>query len=97
VFSVLSVPGFYLQEGVEAAQYDLDLEGSNTSTVTLRVIGGEEKGNLKSETIKYGRESQGTQTRERLRWHGPAAYKKDRLVLSSERAPHKNKTITSKQ
>jgi hypothetical protein len=31
--------------------------GSNTSTVTLRVVGGDEKGILKSETVKYGRES----------------------------------------
>jgi hypothetical protein len=28
--------------------------GSNTSTVTLRVVGGDEKGSLKSETVKYG-------------------------------------------
>jgi hypothetical protein len=42
--------------------------GSNTSTVTLRIVGGDEKGSLKSETVKYGRESQGTRTRERLRW-----------------------------
>jgi hypothetical protein len=28
-----------------------------TSTVTLRVVGGDEKGSLKSETVKYGRES----------------------------------------
>jgi hypothetical protein len=41
--------------------------GSNTSTVTLRVVGGDEKGSLKSETVKYGRKSQGTRTRERLR------------------------------
>jgi hypothetical protein len=40
--------------------------GSNTSTVTLRVVEGDEKGSLKSEPVKYGRESQGTQTRERL-------------------------------
>jgi hypothetical protein len=53
--------------------------GSNTSTVTLQVAGGDEKGNLKSETVKYGRESQETGTRERLRWRGPAAYIKDRL------------------
>jgi hypothetical protein len=33
--------------------------GSNTSTVTLRVIGGDEKGSLKPETVKYGLESQG--------------------------------------
>jgi hypothetical protein len=48
--------------------------GSNTSTVTLRVVGGDEKGSLKSETVKYGSESQGTRTKERLRWQGPAAY-----------------------
>jgi hypothetical protein len=33
--------------------------GSNTSTVTLRVVGGDEKGSLKSETVKYGHESMG--------------------------------------
>jgi hypothetical protein len=71
--------------------------GSNTSTVTLRVIEGDEKGSLKSKIVKYGRESQGTRTRERLRWQGPAAYKRDRPVLSSERVPHKNKTIIVKQ
>jgi hypothetical protein len=36
--------------------------GSNTSTMTLRVVGGDEKESLKSETVKYGRESQGTRT-----------------------------------
>jgi hypothetical protein len=71
--------------------------GSNTSTVTLRIVGGKEKGNLKSETVKYGPEFLGTWTRERLRWQGPAAYTKVRLVLSSERATHKNKTVTFKQ
>jgi hypothetical protein len=55
-------------------------EGSNTSTVTLRVVGGDAKGGLKSETVKYGREYQGTRTRERLRWQGPAVYTKDRPV-----------------
>jgi ribosomal protein S5 len=69
VFSTRSV-----QRGVEA--------GSNTSTVTLRVVGGDEKGSLKSETAKYGRESQGTLTRERLRWQGPAAIANGRPVLS---------------
>jgi hypothetical protein len=64
--------------------------GSNTSTVTLRVVGGDEKGSLKSETVKSGHESQGTQTRERLRWQGPAAYTNNRPVFSPERAPHKN-------
>jgi hypothetical protein len=37
---------------------------SNTSTITLRVVGGDEKGSLESETVKYGRQSQGTRTRE---------------------------------
>jgi hypothetical protein len=70
--------------------------GSNTSTVTLRVVGGDEKGSLKSETVKYGRKSQGTRTRVRLRWQGPAALTKDRPVLSSERVPHGIKNVTVK-
>jgi hypothetical protein len=65
--------------------------GSNTSTVTLRVVGGDKKGSLKCETVKYGRETLGALTKDRLRWQGPAAYIKVRPVLSSERAPHKKK------
>jgi hypothetical protein len=61
--------------------------GSNTFILTLRVVGGDEKESLKSETVKYGHEFEGTRTRERLRWRGPATYIKDRPVLSSERAP----------
>jgi hypothetical protein len=38
--------------------------GSNASTPILRVLGDDEKGSLESETVKYGRESHGTQTRE---------------------------------
>jgi hypothetical protein len=64
--------------------------------MTLRVVGGDEKGSRKTETVKYGREIQATRIRERLRWRGPAAYTKDRPVRSSERAPHKNKTVTVK-
>jgi hypothetical protein len=66
--------------------------GSNTSTVTLRVVGGDE-----SETGKYGREYQGALTQERLRWQGPGAYTKDRPVLSSERESNKNKTVPVQQ
>jgi hypothetical protein len=47
------------------------------------------KGSLKFETVKYGSESQGIRTRERLSWQGPAACINDRPILSSERAPHK--------
>jgi hypothetical protein len=60
-------------------------------TVTLRAVGGDEKESLKSETVKYGHESQGTRTRERLRWRGLAASTKERPVLSSERAPRKRR------
>jgi hypothetical protein len=37
---------------------------SNSSTVTLLVVGGDKKESLKSETVKYGREYHGTRTRE---------------------------------
>jgi hypothetical protein len=61
--------------------------GSNTSTVTLRVVWSDEKGSLESETVKYGHESYGIRTRKWLRWRGPTAIVNDRPVLSSERTP----------
>jgi hypothetical protein len=64
--------------------------GRNTSTVNLRVIGGDEMGSLTSETVKYGRESQGTWTQEKLRWQGSTAYTKDRP--SSRQRGHPAKT-----
>jgi hypothetical protein len=43
--------------------------GLNASTVALRVVGGDEKGSLESETEKkYGHESHGTWTRKYLYW-----------------------------
>jgi hypothetical protein len=33
--------------------------GSNTSTVALRVVGGDENGSLECETLKYGSKSTG--------------------------------------
>jgi hypothetical protein len=58
MFSVGSAPSLYKEDPsptrVEA--------GSNTSTVTLRVVGGDENGSLKTETVKYGREIQRTRT-----------------------------------
>jgi hypothetical protein len=63
--------------------------GSNTSTVTLRIVEGDEKGSLKSETVKYGRETQGTRIRERLRWQGPAVYTNETRPLVREGAPQK--------
>jgi hypothetical protein len=38
--------------------------GSNTSTVALRVVEGDEKESFESETVEYGHESHGTRTRE---------------------------------
>jgi hypothetical protein len=70
--------------------------GSNTSPVTLQVVESDKKRSLKSERVKDDHKSQGTQTRGRLRWRGPATYAQDRPVLSSEKAPHKNKTVTVK-
>jgi hypothetical protein len=68
--------------------------GINTSTVTLRVVGGDEKGSLESETVNYGHESHGSRTSECLRWRGPGAIVNDISVLSSEREPHINKPAT---
>jgi hypothetical protein len=70
--------------------------GSSTSTVALRVVEGDKKGSLKTETVKHGREFHGTRTREWLRWRGPAAILNDRPVLSSERAPYINKFGTGR-
>jgi hypothetical protein len=67
---------------------------SNTATVTLTVVGGDEKRSLESETVRYGHESHGTRTRKWLGWRGPAAVLNDRPVLSSERASHINKPAT---
>jgi hypothetical protein len=86
LFSMRSVPRLYNPSQKYNSSDPRVEAGSNTSTVTLRVAGGDEKGSLKSETVKYGLKSQGTRTRERLRWQGPAAHTKDRPVLSSERA-----------
>jgi hypothetical protein len=98
VFYMLSAPKLYNEDeldGINTVSTRVEAD-SNTSTVTLRVVGGKEKGSLKSEKVKYGHESQETRTRERLRWRGPAAYTKDRTVLSDERTPQKNKTVTVK-
>jgi hypothetical protein len=88
---------FPRQQGITAVMKRCSLYGPCRDVIyrarTLRVAGGDEKGSLKSETVKYGYESKGTRTQERLRWRVPAAYTKDSLVLSSERAPHKNRTV----
>jgi hypothetical protein len=65
--------------------------GSNTSTMTLRVVGGDEKESLESEILKYGRESQGTRTRERLHWQGPVACTED--IPVPEEQDHNYQTV----
>jgi hypothetical protein len=64
VFSVRSLLRGYKKDKDNRLSESRVEAGSNTSTVTLRVVGGDEKGSLKSETVKYGRESHGTRTRE---------------------------------
>jgi predicted alpha/beta hydrolase len=64
--------------------------GSNISTVSLPVVGGDEKGSLESGTVKYGHESHGTRIREWKRWREPAAIVNDRPILSSERMLYKD-------
>jgi hypothetical protein len=58
----------------------------NTSTVALRVVGGNKKESLESVAVNYGCESHRTRTRE--------AIINNRPVLSSERTPHINKSAT---
>jgi hypothetical protein len=97
VFSVGSPEGGKI---IVEVSYDLLARveaGANTSTAILRVVGGDEKGSLKSETVKDGHESQGNRTREKLRWREPAAYTKYRPGLSSERTPHKTKAVSVKE
>jgi hypothetical protein len=77
--------------GMGTAFYTRVEAGLNTSTVTLRVVGCDKKESIKSETVKYGREYQGTKTRERLRWQGPTAYKKDRPSSGQRGCPTKKK------
>jgi hypothetical protein len=63
--------------------------GSNTPTIALQVIGGNEKGSLESGTVKYGHESHRTRTREWLLWQRPAAIVNDKThPLLREGAPH---------
>jgi hypothetical protein len=59
-----------------------------------RVVGSDEKGSLEFEKVKYVCESDGTRTREWLRWCGPVAIVNNRPVLLSERAPHIIKPAT---
>jgi hypothetical protein len=63
MFYIRSVQSGYRGEFIREVLVESRVEaGSNTSTVTLRVVGGDEKGSLESETVKCGRESHETRT-----------------------------------
>jgi hypothetical protein len=47
-----SVPRSYLKDNYVGSS--VQEAGLNTSTVTLRLVGSDEKGSLESETVKYG-------------------------------------------
>jgi hypothetical protein len=58
----LDTKTYWLTDRQSHCDFDFDLShgsfpGSNTSTVALRVVGGNEKGSLESEAVKYGRTS----------------------------------------
>jgi hypothetical protein len=64
VFSTWSVPRRYKLNEVWSLVIPVWRRGRIPPTVALRVVGGDEKGSLESETVKYGRESNVTGTRE---------------------------------
>jgi hypothetical protein len=55
-FSMRAVPKNYLKDNCLREQQTRVEEGSDTSTVTLRVVRGDKMGSLKSERVKYCRE-----------------------------------------
>jgi hypothetical protein len=63
VFCVWSAPWLYISTDLTVPLVTRVEAGSNTSTVTLLVVGGDKKGSLESETVKYGHESYGLRTR----------------------------------
>jgi hypothetical protein len=71
--------------------------GSNTFTVTLRVVGGEEKGSLNLETVKYGRKCQGTRQENDCTGKGQQQIQKTDPSSRQRGRPTKNKTVTVKQ
>jgi hypothetical protein len=58
----------------------------------MRIVGGDKKGSLKYETVTSPK---GPGPEKYYAWW-PAAYIKDRPVLSPEGAPHESKTVTVK-
>jgi hypothetical protein len=94
VFSTRSGPRCYNRDKLKVISVTSVEAESNTSTVTLRVVGGDEKGSFESETVNYGHESHGSRTQKCLHWQGPGAIVNDSPVFSSDRAPNINKPAT---
>jgi hypothetical protein len=87
VFSLRTAPRLYNEHAARIRNpYGGEVEYLHREPASRR---RRRKGSLKSERVKYGSESQGTRTWERLRWLGPVVYIKDRPVRLSERASHK--------
>jgi hypothetical protein len=61
--------------------------GSNTSTVTLRVVRGDKKGSLKSETVKYGRVPRESDQRKIALARASSIYKRQTPPLIREGFP----------
>jgi hypothetical protein len=79
-----SVPRDYKQDSLKQRVRHTRVEaGTNTSTVNLRVVGSDEKGSLKCETVKYGSESLGTLAR------ACSIYKRQTRPLFRQGAPQK--------
>jgi hypothetical protein len=53
----------------------------------LRLVGGDEKGSLKSETVKYGRKSQGTTTEKDCAGKASGTYNRQTRPLVREGVP----------
>jgi hypothetical protein len=53
------MPRGYKEDNWSKSRHTHVQAGSNTSTMTLQVLGGKKMGSIKSEIVKYGHEFQG--------------------------------------
>jgi hypothetical protein len=97
VFSTLSVQSGYKEDNWGDLVQTRVEEGSNISTVTLRVVGGEKEESLKSETVKYDREYQGTEPEKDCTGKGQQHIQKADPPSHQRGRPTNNKTVTVKQ
>jgi hypothetical protein len=91
VFSVWSVPRGYKRTESEDMKKHTHVEaGSNTSTVTPRVVGGDDKGSLKSETVKmWSRVPRDSDLRKTTLARVSSIYKRHSRHLVREGTPQK--------